>query len=89
MKRRVLYIRYCLMLGLYTKVLQLPQEWLYDYEKASNSDILAVMASILANRGGDQHQYSIRYQNVRNKRLQKLDQDRLVKLEAFFASRVF
>ena len=63
---RCLYIKYMLQLHMYFSLFTYPMEWRYDYNNASDGDVLRLMAALLANRDGNVQQFALRWARIKD-----------------------
>lgn len=67
MKSRLRYIKYMLLLHDILGMFSCPMEWSYDYRNMTDTEVLRLMAALLANRGGNVHQFTLRWRRVHDK----------------------
>lgn len=67
MKRCLLYAKCILRLGIIRGLWHDSCEWYYDYNELKEDDILLMMATILANRDGNVHQFALCWQSVKKR----------------------
>lgn len=86
MKKRLLFMKYMLMLRMPFRMFSLMHEFRYNYDLIADWDILVLMSSYLANRNGDWDAFNRDW----GRRVRRFhDRSRVDRLELLFRSRIF
>lgn len=62
-------MKYMLILGLPHRMFREPCEWFYRYSDPNDNEVMHIMASILAYRGGDKELFFKRWSQIKNNKL--------------------